>query len=469
MGKDELMIALYSRVSTQEQAEHGHSIDEQRDRLNKYCDAMSWTTRKEYTDAGFSGANTDRPALKQLIRDIKCGNVEKVLVYKLDRLSRSQKDTLMLIEDVFLANNCDFVSMSENFDTSTPLGRAMIGILSVFAQLERETIKERMFMGKEARAKQGKYGGSRFVPIGYDYVDGELIVNDFEKLQIRQIFDDYIAGIGCRKIADRLNEKGFTHKYGKWIEKSVRNVLTYKTYCGYIKFNGVWHKGTHEPLISEEIFENAKKISEKKNADAEIYNRRQGKATSYLGGFLYCARCGAKMGKFVKRANNKRYMYYVCNSKVRREPSLIKDKNCDNPYQRMNELDQLIFDEILKLDFSSKTSKSNVKTDKKPILKQIERIDTQIDKLLDLYALGNVPVHSLQAKIDKLNEQKLALETELDRSEEFLPLEQAAMIAGSFKDILENGDFDEIRSIISDLIRKIEIDGDDITIYWSFS
>ena len=219
------MIALYSRVSTQEQAEHGHSIDEQKDRMSKFCEAMGWTSVKFYTDAGFSGAKTDRPALKQLIRDVKCGTVEKVLVYKLDRLSRSQKDTLMLIEDVFLANNCDFISMSENFDTSTPLGRAMIGVLSVFAQLERETIKERMFMGKEARAKQGKYGGSRFVPIGYNYIDGELIINDFEALQIRQVFDDYIAGIGCRKIADRLNEKGLTHKYGEWIEKTVRNVL----------------------------------------------------------------------------------------------------------------------------------------------------------------------------------------------------------------------------------------------------
>lgn len=464
------MIALYSRVSTQEQAEHGHSIDEQRDRMEKYCDAMGWTSRKNYTDAGFSGANTDRPALKQLIRDVKCGTVEKVLVYKLDRLSRSQKDTLMLIEDVFLVNNCDFISMSENFDTSSAFGRAMIGVLSVFSQLERETIKERMFMGKEARAKQGKYGGSRFVPIGYDYVNGELIVNDFEKLQIRQIFDDYIAGFGCKTIVKRLNEKGFTHKYGKWIERSVRNTLTYKTYCGYIRFNGIWHKGTHEPIITEEIFETAKEISERKFAEAQTYNRRQGKATSYLGGFLYCARCGAKMAKFRKKNGNRIYYYYACNSRVRREPYLIRDKNCDNPYQKMDVLDKIIFDEILKLDFSSelKHSKSDVKDEKKTILKQIEKLDTQIDKLLDLYALGNVPLTSLQAKIDKLNEQKLALEMQLDHSEPKLTHEKASQIAGSFQAILDGGDFDEIRSVISDLIEKIEIDGDNQTIFWSF-
>lgn len=464
------MIALYSRVSTQEQAEHGHSIDEQKSRMSKFCDAMGWTHAKHYTDAGFSGSNTDRPALKQLIRDVKSGTVEKVLVYKLDRLSRSQKDTLMLIEDVFLVNNCDFVSMSENFDTSTPLGRAIIGVLSVFAQLERETIKERMFMGKEARAKQGKYGGSRFIPIGYNYIDGELIINDFEALQIRQIFDDYIAGIGCRKIAEKLNAKGLTHKYGNWIEKSVRNVLTYKTYCGYIRFNGVWHKGTHESIISEEIFEKAAQISAKRNADAEIYNRRQGKATSYLGGFLYCARCGAKMGKYVKKNGDRKYYYYACNSKVRREPSLIRDKNCDNPYQKMDALDRLIFDEILKLDFTSeiKHAKSDAKSEKNTILKQIERFDTQIDKLLDLYALGNIPVGTLQAKVDKLNEQKTALEAELDRPKQKLSPDRVSEIANSFQAILDDGDFDEVRSVIADLIEKIEIDGDNITIFWSF-
>ena len=180
------MIALYSRVSTEIQKEN-YSIGEQQERMQKYCDAMKWTAYKFYTDAGFSGAKLDRPALQKLIHDVRSGKIERVLVYKLDRLSRSQKDILYLIEDVFLQNGCDFVSMSENFDTSSPFGRAMIGILAVFAQLEREQIKERMTMGREARAKEGKYAGSHLHPIGYDYINGELVVNEFEKMQIQQI------------------------------------------------------------------------------------------------------------------------------------------------------------------------------------------------------------------------------------------------------------------------------------------
>lgn len=127
--------AIYVRVSTQEQAQEGFSIPEQTERLTKYCEAHDWSVGQIYTDPGFSGANTNRPALKSLFKDCERQRFDIVVVYKLDRLSRSQKDTLYIIEDVFLKNNISFISMNENFDTGSPFGRAMIGILSVFAQL----------------------------------------------------------------------------------------------------------------------------------------------------------------------------------------------------------------------------------------------------------------------------------------------------------------------------------------------
>lgn len=129
-------VGIYIRVSTQEQANEGYSIQAQKERLISYCKAKDWHIVDIYTDGGYSGSNLDRPGIQKLIADIE--KIDMVLVYKLDRLSRSQKDTLYLIEDIFLKNNVDFVSMNESFDTSTPFGRAMIGILSVFAQLERE-------------------------------------------------------------------------------------------------------------------------------------------------------------------------------------------------------------------------------------------------------------------------------------------------------------------------------------------
>ena len=153
-------VFLYVRVSTLEQANEGYSIKEQESRLRAYAESKDYQVVKVYTDAGQTGANLNRPAMQEMIKNIT--SVDLVLVYKLDRLSRSQKDTLYLIEDVFLKNGVDFASLNESFDTSTPFGRAMIGILSVFAQLEREQIKERTHTGRIGRAKEGYYhGGDR--------------------------------------------------------------------------------------------------------------------------------------------------------------------------------------------------------------------------------------------------------------------------------------------------------------------
>ncbi|BAK21879.1 putative phage integrase [Melissococcus plutonius ATCC 35311] len=151
-----MRTAIYVRVSTNEQIEEGYSIDEQIDKLKKFCEIKEWDVANVYKDPGFTGSNMERPGLQKLIRDVKLNRIDTVLVYKLDRLSRSQKDTLYLIEDIFESKQTAFVSLNENFDTSTPFGKAMIGILAVFAQLEREQIKERMTMGKLGRAKSGK-------------------------------------------------------------------------------------------------------------------------------------------------------------------------------------------------------------------------------------------------------------------------------------------------------------------------
>ena len=142
--------ALYIRVSTLEQAQEGYSVGEQRERLIAYCKAQDWLIADIYVDGGYTGSNLNRPGIQKLMSETEKFDV--VLVYKLDRLSRSQRDTLYLIEEIFRPNKVDFVSMQESFDTSSPFGKAMIGLLAVFAQLEREQIKERTWMGRVGAA-----------------------------------------------------------------------------------------------------------------------------------------------------------------------------------------------------------------------------------------------------------------------------------------------------------------------------
>ena len=475
------MIGIYIRVSTTEQATEGYSVGEQTDRLRKYADAMKWDVYKIYTDGGFSGSNMDRPALQSLIKDVTNKLVDKVLVYKLDRLSRSQKDTLYLIEDVFLANDCDFVSMNENFDTSTPFGRAMIGILAVFSQLEREQIRERMSMGLEARAKQGKFHGSAVSPIGYDYIDGELVVNEYEAMQIKRAFDLYIKGYSFSQIIDEFNSCGYTHKYVKWSVHVLKKALSRKTYLGLICHKDKVFNGLHEPIISQDVFDAVQKIKEE-NRKPYPSGQKRGHVNCYLGGLCFCAQCGARYSKMSKtrkvKAGNKPYHYYMCNSRSKRTPSLVTDPNCKNKIWKMDELDNIIFDEIKKLAIDPeylKSVKSTKQTDNRPKIldKKMNQIDQQLSKLIELYSINGISYDALQEKINELNTKKLLLSEEktkiLKENQNALSREEAIKLLGSFESVLNTGTFEEIRAIIRALIEKIELDGDDVTIYWKFS
>ncbi len=194
-----MKIACYCRVSTENQVEN-YSIDEQRERLAAFCKAKGMENAEFFVDAGWSGGNLDRPAMRLMLEKIRLGEIQSVAVYKLDRLSRSQKDTLYLIEDVFERYGVSLVSLCENFDTGTPFGKAMTGILSVFAQLEKERIAERFTMGRVGRAKSGLFHGGGNAPTGYDYVNGHLEINEVEAAAVREIFARFLKGESVRAV-----------------------------------------------------------------------------------------------------------------------------------------------------------------------------------------------------------------------------------------------------------------------------
>ena len=255
-----MKIAVYVRVSTLEQAESGYSISEQTEKLTAYCQIKDWQVAKIYTDPGFSGSSLDRPAMQQLISDCKLGVFDAVLVYKLDRLSRSQKDTLYLIEDVFNAHNIHFMSLSENFDTSTPFGKAMIGLLSVFAQLEREQIKERMQMGKLGRVKAGKISAWSNVPFGYTKAKDSYDVDPLRAAIVKRIYADYLAGKSITKITKELNREGHIGKGVAWSYRTVRQILGNVTYTGRIIFKGQVYDGLHTGIISKADWDEVQRV-----------------------------------------------------------------------------------------------------------------------------------------------------------------------------------------------------------------
>ena len=471
-------VFLYVRVSTQEQAKEGYSIDEQIERLRDYCKAMGWIIVKIYTDAGYSGASTDRPALQDMIEDIEAGKGDSVVVYKLDRLSRSQKDTLSLIEDSFLAHKVDFVSMTENFDTSTPFGRAMIGILSVFAQLEREQIKERMSMGKEGRAKEGKWHGGGFVPIGYDYIDGELVINEFEAMQIREIHKLYQEGKAFCAIDRIFAERGYTQKHGGWHTKKVKDVMLNELYLGKIQWQGQTYDGTHEPIIDEETFNKSLEIY---NSKDHSHHKNLGR-TAYLGGLIFCSKCTARYisTSFKDKQYKKVYRYYACHSRRKLNRSMVKDPNCKNKTWKMEQLDNLIFDEIRKLaddptyihEIRQRNFSDDDKQKEQLIKKEISKLDAQKSRFMDLYGVGEFTMEEVQEKARPINEQKKKLEQELanlSSNKSAITEEEALKIIGTFNDVMDEGNFEQIRMLVNSLIERIEIDNEDVDIYWKFA
>ena len=471
-----MKVAIYVRVSTQEQARDGYSIQEQIESLQLYCKAMKWIVVKVYTDAGHSGANTDRPAMQDMIKDIKKGLIDKVVVYKLDRLSRSQKDTLELIEDVFLKNKTEFVSMNENFDTSSSFGRAMVGILAVFAQLEREQIKERMSMGKLGRAKDGKWAGGGYVPVGYDYIDGELIINDYEAMQIREIHELYQKGFNFTQIDKIFAEKGYKHKHGGWHKRRIKDVMLNNLYLGYVKFDGETFKGNHEPIITQEIFDQSKKIYESK----DYSNTRHHGRSSYLGGLIFCKCCTARYTLTSYKDNSKVYKYYACHSRRKVTRSMIKDPNCKNKTYRMENLDKIILDSIGLLASDPKhiediksASLSPSAIDKESLIKaEIDKIDSQRAKLRELFSIGEFTMEEIQADIVPLNEQKQKLIDELNSltsNKSAMTVDEVKKVVSRFHDVLERGIYEEIRLIIETLVDRLEIDGDDVDIHWKFA
>ena len=477
-------IAVYVRVSTQEQAKEGYSIGEQTDRLKKYADAHGWLVFKVYTDAGHSGANQDRPALQDLIMDVKAGKIDKVLVYKLDRLSRSQKDTLEIIEDVLLANNCDFESMTEKFDTSTSFGRAMVGILAVFAQLEREQIRERMSMGMEARIKEGKWKGGKLTPFGYDYEAAleKLVINEYEAMIVKFIFEQFTEGKNLYAIANEMYEKGYGFRSGNSDLRNIKYVLRNKTYCGYLKCKDQWYKGLHDPIISEEDYNKAQNIlADTKRRFEESGRKIESRAKStHLGGMVYCSHCGAKYCKTESGSRKSNlYHYYKCYSRNKKVRSMIKDPNCKNKSYRIEALDEIIFNEIRKLaidpEYLKVLRKESEKVTNNQQIKGIEdeikSINNQLSRFMDLYGLGKYDMEQLDQKTQPLNERKRKLQKELVKLQEeskHKTDKEVLKMVESFDEALKNGSLQDRRSIIEALIDKIEIDNDDITIHWNF-
>jgi DNA invertase Pin-like site-specific DNA recombinase len=254
-------VAIYTRVSTEDQAKEGFSLDAQLDKLRSYCNARDWDIAGEYIDDGYSGTNTKRPAYKRMLEDIK--NWDAMLVIKMDRIHRNSKNFMAMMEKLKMQKK-EFVSMTESLDTSTAMGRFVMDIIQRIAQLESEQIGERVYDGmrQKARTNSGTLGFN--IPYGYDYVDKELIINHEEEKNVNKIFDLYINGLSMRRIAEFLNEQNIPTKQNrKWHSQTISKILKNPLYHGVFHWENIKHPDSCPRIIDEEKFNVVKNMINK--------------------------------------------------------------------------------------------------------------------------------------------------------------------------------------------------------------
>jgi len=263
MDAQQTRVAIYTRVSTEDQAKEGFSLDAQLEKLRAYCTARDWEIVGEYIDDGYSGRKIRRPAYATMME--KIDSWDALLVIKMDRIHRNSKNFMLMMEDLNKKGK-EFVSMMESLDTSTAMGRFVMDIIQRIAQLESEQIGERVYAGMEQKAKQNGGVLGFNIPYGYDYIDGKLVVNDSESTIVKNIFDMYRNKLSMKKIAEILNQKRIPTKLNKiWGPQTISLILKNPVYCGFLHWESYLNPNEHPPIIDKIIFNEVQKSIQKKN------------------------------------------------------------------------------------------------------------------------------------------------------------------------------------------------------------
>jgi len=245
-------VAIYVRVSTEEQAKEGLSIGAQIDKCKSFCKARDWEVFKVYKDAGYSAGSLNRPALELMTRDANEKKFNIILVYKIDRFSRKLKDLIMILENL-KEKDINFTSVTEQIDTTSAMGEAFFQIIGVFAQLERGMVKERVELSFERKIKFGEHLAR--APIGYAYQNKKLVLDSENAEKVKEIFEMWAKDINYKEISEKF----------KIPYSTLYQIIKNPIYLGKIKYRGQLYKGKHSKIINQDLFDRANKIIKEEN------------------------------------------------------------------------------------------------------------------------------------------------------------------------------------------------------------
>ncbi len=427
-------VAIYCRVSTEEQANEGYSISAQLNTLRQYTKMYGWEVAEEYVDEGISGKNIKgRPAMKRLVADVEKDKFQAVLVWKISRLSRNMLDTLTLL-DKFEDYGVKFISYSENFDTGSPIGRLVVQLMASIAEMERNTLSENVKLGMKQRALEGSWNGGTV--FGYDTIDKELVINQKEAEVVQVIYTLYASGKGLKAIANHLNKEGYKTKRNRHFSiNGVAQILDNVIYNGKISWlkvenwdtkrrkgknpNPILVDGQHDAIISDELWSVVQARRKSKS-----FKQRQSNEPFLLSSLLRCPDCGQGMVPSIttytrKDGTKRKHRYYVCSNFHNKGSSACKANSI-----KAHEAEEVVIKKIEgflsikeKLYKTLQDINSNSVDSIKQINKELEQIGERLSEIeslqnryLEAFEKNILPTMILQERLQKVAKEKEELE-----------------------------------------------------------
>ncbi|NWO15164.1 recombinase family protein [Virgibacillus sp.] len=483
--KNTIKAALYARVSTEEQASEGYSIQAQIAEIEAYAKNNNMEIVARYVDEGVSGKNiSGRPRMKQMLNDIDANIFSSVIVYKIDRISRKSKDALEIAERCEQAN-ISLNSLKENFDIATPMGKMVFQMMSNFSEYERNSIIDRGKMGMVQRAKEGYHNGGRV--LGYDSVNKELVINEEEEHIIRLTFDYAEQDLGYKAIVSRINAMGYKTKRGcDFSINTIKTILDNPIYIGLIRYNKyqdwaekhrkginkdyILSDGKHEAIISKEQWERVQQIRTKRSIKPAQSNKPY-----ILNSLLRCPKCGYGMvSASSKGSKGKKYRYYVCGlfhnkgSKACSAHSIRSDRA---EQQVMDELKRIVSEPYVLNQIIDNVNKNRseaetpINDEIKVLQSKLNKVEVRInnitDQLMDdpsLVAIFKPKLTSLTEEQEDLQNKLEALNTELGECDT-APIDAQALrhLLTNFEKVMKEAEPARQKALLRLIIKDIEI------------
>lgn len=463
-------VAVYYRISTDE-GNQPFSLAAQSDRLHAYITSQDgWSIVAEYQDQ-MSGAKLDRPGLQQALKDAKLGRFDLLLVYRVDRLSRSVTNLISII-DTLTEYGVEFCSATEAIDTSTPAGRLMLSMVGSFAEYERSITIDRVINGLLKKAQSGGWTGGR-PPIGYTLNKGELVIDRDYAPIVRLVFEQYAhEKAGSQTICHYLNEAGHRAPSGKPFSfKQVLRMINNRTYIGEIFFQNTWYPGRHESIIEPELFAEAQQLLAERS---EHIGKRANNASSFLlSGIVRCVNCGRHLTGTTAHGRSNKYRYYTCSGLQR-----YGKTECTTDRLPAHALEQAVMDQLINIftntdlvDEAIGKVADNSETIQQQLHEELATIDTAISKqatALDKYlrafedgalspAICGERINDIDQQLKALNHKRLELEHQLDQPASVPSQQDLSHLRTNIEHAIRNGGPKHQKQLLQALVHEVNV------------